>query len=89
MIKDFFEDNTLSEIVEKKYSGNALPAEEVEKIVKTIGHKAPVALRLADKLIEEKKGCASELEHLSEIFSTSDALLGLTSIGKKIQYEGK
>ncbi|QQR95075.1 MAG: hypothetical protein IPJ93_15360 [Bacteroidota bacterium] len=55
----------------------------MEKIVKTIGHKAPVALRLADKLIEEKKGCASELEHLSEIFSTSDALLGLTSIGKK------
>jgi len=89
MIKNFFEKNTLAEIVEKKYSGNLLPAEEVEKIVKTIGYKAPVAIRLADKLIEEKKGCASELAHLSEIFSTSDALLGLTSIGNKIQYEGK
>ncbi|MBM3416973.1 MAG: 3-hydroxyacyl-CoA dehydrogenase/enoyl-CoA hydratase family protein [Bacteroidetes bacterium] len=88
-IKEFFEKNSLADIVGKKYTGNSLPEEEAEKISKTIGYKAPVAIRLADKLIEEKKGCASELAHLSEIFLTDDALLGLTSIGKKVQYQGK
>lgn len=88
-IKDFFDCNSLADILQKKYSGSSLPAEDAEKISRTIGYKAPVAIRLADKLIEEKKGCTSELAHLSEIFSTEDALLGLTSIGKKVQYQGK
>lgn len=88
-IKDLFEKNSLVEILGNTYSNHSVTAEEAEKIVKTIGYKAPVAIRLADKLIDEEKGCESELAHLSEIFSTSDALLGLTSIGKKVQYEGK
>lgn len=88
-IKDLFEKNSLVEILENTYSNHSVTAEEAEKIVKTIGYKAPVAIRLADKLIDEERGCESELAHLSEIFSTSDALLGLTSIGKKVQYEGK
>jgi enoyl-CoA hydratase/3-hydroxyacyl-CoA dehydrogenase len=88
-IKDFFEKNSLAEILEKKFSVQSLNNEETDNIVKTIGFKAPVALRLADKLIDDGKGCESELSHLNEIFSTSDALLGLSSIGKKVQYEGK
>ena len=88
-IKDLFEKNSLVEILGNTYSNHSVTAEEAEKIVKTIGYKAPVAIRLADKLIDEERGCESELAHLSEIFSTSDALLGLTSIGKKVQYEGK
>ena len=75
--------------MQQKYTGQTVTGEEAGKIIKTIEYKAPVAIRLADKLIEEEKGCESELAHLSEIFSTSDALLGLTSIGKKVQYEGK
>ncbi|MBI5857696.1 MAG: 3-hydroxyacyl-CoA dehydrogenase/enoyl-CoA hydratase family protein [Sphingobacteriales bacterium] len=88
-VKDLFEKNSLVEILENRYSNRSMAAEEAEKIVKTIGYKAPVAIRLADKLIEEERGSDSELAYLSEIFSTSDALLGLTSIGKKVQYEGK
>jgi hypothetical protein len=45
-------------------------------------------VNIADKLIEEAKGCASELEHLDKIFSTSDALLGLSSIGKHVEFHG-
>ncbi|HWR32544.1 MAG TPA: 3-hydroxyacyl-CoA dehydrogenase/enoyl-CoA hydratase family protein [Chitinophagaceae bacterium] len=88
-IKDFFENNSLAEMMQQKHTGQTITGEEAGKIIKTIRYKAPVAIRLADKLIEEAKGCESELAHLSEIFSTSDALLGLTSIGKKVQYEGK
>jgi enoyl-CoA hydratase/3-hydroxyacyl-CoA dehydrogenase len=88
-IKDFFEKNSLAEILGKTFPVQSLDNEESDKIVKTIGYKAPVAIRLADKLIDDGKGCASELTYLNEIFSTSDALLGLTSIGKKVQYQGK
>lgn len=88
-IKDFFEKNSLAEILGKTFSVQSLANEESDKIVKSIGYKAPVAIRLADKLIDDGKGCESELAYLNEIFSTSDALLGLTSIGKKVQYQGK
>jgi len=88
-IQLFFEQNSLSEIMTKTFSGQSLSNEDAEKIVKTISYKAPVALKLADRLIDEAKGCESELHYLKEIFSTSDALMGLSSIGKKVQYEGK
>jgi enoyl-CoA hydratase/3-hydroxyacyl-CoA dehydrogenase len=88
-IKDFFDKNSLIEILGKTFSVQSLANEEADKIVKTIACKAPVAIRLADKLIDDGKGCESELAYLSEIISTSDALLGLTSIGKKVQYLGK
>jgi len=63
--------------------------EEVSKLSKIMSTRAPIALRIAEQLIEEGKGCASELTHLNAIFSTSDALLGLTSIGKRVAFEGK
>lgn len=88
-ISDFFENNSLDNMLEKKYSETVLSKEEADKLVQTIGYKAPIAVRIADKLIDEAKGCASELEHLKTIFSTSDAMLGLTSIGKKVVYQGK
>ncbi|HEY6062010.1 MAG TPA: 3-hydroxyacyl-CoA dehydrogenase/enoyl-CoA hydratase family protein [Chitinophagaceae bacterium] len=88
-IKDFFEKNSLVEILGKTFSTQSLADEEADKIVRTIGFKAPVAVKLADKLIDDGKGCESELVYLNEIFSTSDALLGLTSTGKKVQYQGK
>ena len=88
-ISGFFENNSLGNILEKKFNDHTLSQEEAEKIAKTISFKAPIALKIADKLIEESKGCESELTHLNEIFSTSDALLGLTSIGKKVKFEGK
>ncbi|MCE9540406.1 MAG: 3-hydroxyacyl-CoA dehydrogenase/enoyl-CoA hydratase family protein, partial [Bacteroidetes bacterium] len=88
-INDFFENNTLNKILSSSYTNHSISKEEAEKIVKTISFKAPIALKLADMLIDEAKGCKSELDHLNEIFSTSDTLLGLTSIGKKVEYSGK
>lgn len=86
-IKIFFETNTINQILGNTFS--SISSLDSEKIVKSIKHKAPIALRLADKLITEEKGCQSELAHLREVFSTSDALLGLSSIGKKVEYSGK
>lgn len=88
-LADFFEQNTIEQILHKNYSADGLPEVDKEKLSGRIRQKAPIALKLADKLITEEKGCRSELSHLREIFSTSDALMGLTSIGKKVEYQGK
>ncbi len=88
-IQRFFEQNSLDDLLSGTTSGTALPGEEVSKISRIVQSKAPVALKIADKLIEEQQGCASELKHLADIFATSDALLGLSSIGKKVEFQGK
>jgi enoyl-CoA hydratase/3-hydroxyacyl-CoA dehydrogenase len=59
------------------------------KALKPLRYKAPVALRLAERLIDAAAatdlahGLAMELEHLSEIFGTADALEGLSSLGRR------
>ncbi len=88
-IKNFFEKNSLQKITDKKYSLDGMNREEAEKLAKTIKYKAPIALKLAEQLINEAKGCSSELDHLREVFLTSDALLGLSSIGEKVVYQGR
>jgi enoyl-CoA hydratase/3-hydroxyacyl-CoA dehydrogenase len=71
-----------------------LPPEGVDdalagKTAKVIGFKAPVALRLANEIIDAQAGLsiadAAEIElgRLGEIFATEDALEGLTSMGRK------
>jgi enoyl-CoA hydratase/3-hydroxyacyl-CoA dehydrogenase len=75
-----------------KYScGNTLASDDElsAKLLKRISQKAPLAIRTAEKLIDEAAGCESELEHLKMIFSTADALLGLSSMGKKTEFQGK
>ncbi|MBK8258968.1 MAG: enoyl-CoA hydratase/isomerase family protein [Polyangiaceae bacterium] len=63
--------------------------ENLAKAMKRVGSKAPVALRLSEKLIDEgskvslAEGLAMELAHLHEIFSTKDAYEGLSTLGKK------
>lgn len=86
-VSEFFEKNPINRIIEGTCGDNLLP--EQETITKRLKRKAPIAIKLADKLISEEKGCQSELDHLREIFSTSDALMGLTSIGQKVEYQGK
>lgn len=69
-------------------SGNLIKSQDdIEaQIGKKISYKAPIALKLAGKLIDEgvkgnlEQGIQLELQHLTEIFSTQDALEGLTSI---------
>lgn len=88
-IAAFFERNGIEELLAGKSGGNGIAPAEVERILGTLQRKAPLALRIADKLITDGRGCASELEHLHTIFTSSDAMLGLSSIGKKVSYEGK
>jgi len=60
--------------------------EQGKKIAKTISYKAPIAIGLANKLIDEGgelelgQGLQMELDHLTEIFSTADAYEGLKSV---------
>ena len=63
--------------------------EKLAKMAKKVSFKAPVALRLAEKLIdaagitELDDGLTMELDHLREIFSTEDAYEGLSSLGRR------
>ncbi len=79
-IKDFF-----SKIPDNEF----LNVENSLKISKKICQKAPIALKTAEKLIDAAAGSASELKELKMIFSTQDALVGLTSIGKRVEFIGK
>jgi enoyl-CoA hydratase/3-hydroxyacyl-CoA dehydrogenase len=70
--------------------------EALAKAMKRVSFKAPIALRLAGKLIESgaplplEDGLAMELGHLKEIFSTKDAYEGLSTLGKKAPaFEGR
>jgi enoyl-CoA hydratase/3-hydroxyacyl-CoA dehydrogenase len=70
--------------------------ESLGKAVRRVSTKAPVALRLAQKLIEEgaalslEAGLALELSHLLEIFRTRDAYEGLSTVGKRAPaFEGR
>ncbi len=67
-----------------------------EKTLKIIGYKAPLALKLADEIIDAQQGkpmteaVEIELGRLSEIFSSEDALEGLSSLGRKRpEFKGK
>jgi len=85
-LADFFDNNDVDTIRlgRAKTGGD----EQLEKAMKAVGTKAPVALTIAAALIEEgsrvslEEGLRLELSHLREIFSTKDALAGLLSIGK-------
>lgn len=78
----------------KKITG--VPDELVEKTLKSLSRKAPIALRLANDLIDAQQQVSIpeaielELKELHYIFSTEDALAGLSSAGRNPpQYQGK
>jgi enoyl-CoA hydratase/3-hydroxyacyl-CoA dehydrogenase len=65
------------------------------KIAKTLSFKAPIALKIADEIIDRQAGqtmraaVETELGRLKDIFSTQDALEGLTSLGRRRpEYKG-
>ena len=67
-----------------------------EKTAKFVGYKAPLALKTAAEIIDAQagksieEGVEIELSRLEEIFSSDDALEGLSSLGRKRpQYKGK
>jgi enoyl-CoA hydratase/3-hydroxyacyl-CoA dehydrogenase len=65
------------------------PEDLAAKTAKIVGYKAPLALKLANEIIDAQAGLSMadavevELGSLSEIFSTADALEGLSSAGRK------
>jgi enoyl-CoA hydratase/3-hydroxyacyl-CoA dehydrogenase len=64
-------------------------AELAGKVVKTLGYKAPLALRIADDIVDQqaplpmRAAVEIELGRLQDIFSTADALEGLSSAGRR------
>lgn len=67
----------------------------VEKAVKALSRKAPLAVRMANRILDEgllvdlEAGLQLELDHLAEIFATQDALAGLKSVGvSKPEFKG-
>jgi enoyl-CoA hydratase / 3-hydroxyacyl-CoA dehydrogenase len=81
-IKGYFSDENIGSLFAQ---GEELD-EPAKRIAKNISRKAPIALRLAQKLIDEgggvglDEGLQMELDHLIEIFSTKDAYEGLSSV---------
>jgi len=92
-IKNYFSDANIQYVLTGAGDLNELG----QKISKTISYKAPLAIKLANKIIDEgsrlnlNEGLEVELSHLSEIFSTEDALEGLNSVIKRQRpaFQGK
>jgi enoyl-CoA hydratase/3-hydroxyacyl-CoA dehydrogenase len=81
-----------SENVTKLLAGEmpeGVPEEIAGKTAKLISYKAPLALKMANEIIDQQVGKSIseaveiELGRLNEIFSTADALEGLSSMGRK------
>jgi enoyl-CoA hydratase/3-hydroxyacyl-CoA dehydrogenase len=64
-------------------------AELAVKVAKGLGYKAPVALRIADEIVDRQLNLPMhaaveiELGRLKDIFATADALEGLSSVGRR------
>lgn len=93
-ISSLFADENVNDWLSGKYRNSDDPL--AARTAKTIDKKAPLALKFANQIVDAgyskplKEGLNEELAHLYEIFSTKDALIGLTNIGKEnIPFEGK
>jgi enoyl-CoA hydratase/3-hydroxyacyl-CoA dehydrogenase len=92
-IKNYFSDYNIQSVLKGEGDLNELG----QKISKTISYKAPLAIELANRIIDEgskvnlSEGLEIELSHLGEIFSTQDALEGLNSVvlKKRPEFKGK
>ena len=87
-------DNVQALLSGKKPKG--VSDELAEKTLKSVSRKAPIAMKLANDLIDAQQKVSIleaielELKELHYIFSTEDALAGLSSAGRKPpQYQGK
>jgi enoyl-CoA hydratase/3-hydroxyacyl-CoA dehydrogenase len=93
-IADAFRDEHIPAWLSGDYASSPDPFEA--KTAKIIASKAPLALKMANRIMDEgydlplAEATGLELNHLSEIFSTADALTGLKSVGKsKPVFQGK
>jgi len=71
-----------------------VPEDVAARVAKIIGYKAPLALKLSNDIIDQQDGksmeqaVAIELGRLHAIFSTADALEGLSNIGRRVEFKG-
>jgi enoyl-CoA hydratase / 3-hydroxyacyl-CoA dehydrogenase len=93
-IKKLFADEKIEGWLHNHYLESDDPL--TAKTAKIVAGKAPLALRFANQIMEEgfklpvSEAVKLELVHLNEIFSTEDALTGLSSVGKgKPTFKGK
>lgn len=94
-IKPIFEDDRIKGILDGKLAASADVLEQ--KLGKRIANKAPIALKLANEIMDKgmgmslEEGLRLELAHLTEIFSTHDAYEGLNALLQKRRpnYSGK
>ncbi len=84
-----YAEHTVESIMKGLPAGGEADADRLSEQARMLRRKAPIAVRIADELIERAGGPASELEKLVAIFSTQDAMLGLSSVGRKVEYAGK
>jgi enoyl-CoA hydratase/3-hydroxyacyl-CoA dehydrogenase len=89
----FFADADVEELLSGAAQG---PPGRAAKEASKVRHKAPIATRIADRLIREgasrklREGLDMELAHLDEIFATQDAYEGLSSLGvKRPEFHGR
>ncbi len=86
-LEAFFLAHRVADFLAGKADAAGNPA--LEKAAARVRRKAPIALRLAERLIDEGEGLpweqalSLELRHLREIFSTADAREGLSSLGRQ------
>jgi enoyl-CoA hydratase/3-hydroxyacyl-CoA dehydrogenase len=85
-LSQFFANADVEALLQGKASNGS---ERVGKEAGKVKWKAPIATRLADRLIREgaevslAEGLAMELSHLDEVLRSKDAYEGLSSLGKK------
>ncbi len=92
-LESLFTDENTAAIID----GSFKSADEGEqKTAKKVSYKAPIAVQLAHELINQsvdtpiERGIELELGSLPKIFSTEDALAGLSSVGKgRPQFKGR
>ena len=94
--ESFYSDKNMPAILSGKCpEGFDLEDKNVSRQIKSLSRTAPIALRMASDLIDAAgqtelgDGLAKELENLEGIFSTSDALEGLSALieGRKPTYQ--
>lgn len=87
-IGSFFGAHPLADLFGNGDREPGLSVEEIDGWRRRVGRKAPIALRAAERLVDEERGPASELEYLPTVFESNDALLGLSSIGGRVAFQG-
>jgi enoyl-CoA hydratase/carnithine racemase len=83
-LAEAFSDRNVAELLAGRFASED---PKVQQAVKAISRKAPIAIRLANRIVDEgirkdlEGGLELELVHQAEVFGTKDALVGLKSVG--------